>query len=400
MSRTRTGTVAVPNGRVHLTTPLTYQLRGDNSFLNDLLLVKRGDDEAVDRMRRHEKEMRDQLPMIERRGSSTQPEGVEFEYRAPDGSFPTGSTPGGGGSFTPPAWMVAMEGTYPRPQRIVADLVDPYPLPDGVSSINVPVLTTGTSTGQQTPNTPVSDTDVTDTASSSPVVQIAGQEDIPMQMLEQSPRGSWEATLLRDLWADYDAKLERQMLLGTGGQPPVGQMLGVLNVANTNSITYTDGSPTGTAMYPKFGQSFGIVSDTRKLQPEGWLMRGNRFGWLATSEDQSSRPLEVPMSAASLVMDPSKPTPVGSLVGLPVFCDEQLPSTNGTAQNQDVIIGFRWSDYLAWEGRPKISVHTQVLSGTLQARVQYRRYAAGIFGRYPSGIVTISGTGMVVPTYS
>jgi HK97 family phage major capsid protein len=385
------------NGRggvdVRVREPLTYRLDQESpSYFLDLANASREDAESLDRIRRHEREMADELPKLERRGSSTQPEGTTFEYRAPN------LTLGQGGYGTPPLWAVQLEGTYPRPERIVADLADPLPLPDGVSSINVPVLTTGTSTGQQTPNQPTAGADITDTAASSPVVTLAGRADLPLQMLEQSPRGVYDRVLFADLMSDYDSKLEYMLINGTGGTAPTGQILGLLNVSGTNSVTYTSASPTGTGLFPSFGSAFGVVSDTRKLRPEGWVMRGNRYGWLATSEDQNNRPLDVPASAHSLIVDPTKPTPIGALVGLPIFCDEELPTTLGTAGNQDVIVGFRWSDLFLWESEPRLNIFTQVLSGTLEARVSYRRYAAAILGRYPTGTVTIGGTGLVVPS--
>lgn len=387
----------IPNGRLKITTPLTYRFNG-GSFFTDLLAASRSDTGALERLDRHEREMRDQLPQLEVRGSAGQPEGVSFEYRAPNGSFPTGSTTGQGGSFTPPLWMVEAEATYPRPERVVADLIDPMPLPAGVSSVNVPILTTGTSTGAMAPNQPTPDTDVTDSATTSPVQLIAGREDVPLQMLEQSPQGAWELTLLKDLWSDYDAKLEGLLLNGTGGTAPFGQILGLLNVSGINSVTYTNATPSGTGMYSSFGEAFAQVSDNRRIRPEGFLMRGRRFGWLACSEDQASRPLDTPASAHSLIVDPSKPTPVGSLVGLPVFTDEEIPTTFGAGGDQDTVIAFRWSDCLGWESAPTVNVFTQAVSGNLMARVQYRRYAAAILGRYPTGIAAISGTGMVVPS--
>ena len=386
------------NGHVKITEPLTYRQRGDHSMFTDLLLRHRGSDEAKARLERHEKEMRDQLPTIERRGSSTQPEGVTFEreYRAPSGSFPSGTTPGGGGAATPPLWAVELEGVYPRPQRVIADLANPMPLPAGVSSVNVPILTTGTSTSQQTPNQPVSATDVTDTAGTSPVVTIAGQCDVPIQMIEQSPRGVWETTLLRDLWADFDAKFERMLINGTGGSAPTGQILGCLNVSGIGSVTYTDSSPTGPELFTKLGPAFASVSNNRKIRPEAWAMTGSRFAWLSTSEDSSSRPLEVPAAAQRLVDDPTMPTPVGSLVGLPIFTNEELPTTQGTGANQDLIMAFRWSDFLVWESEPTLNVFTQTISGDLMARVQFRCYVAAIMNRYPSGMSTITGSGLAV----
>ena len=257
----------VANGRAttSIKSPLTYQLRGDHSFFTDLLRVSQRNEDAVERMHRHQREMADQR--LERRGASGQPEGVEF--RAPNASVPPNSTTaGGGGSFAPPLWVVELEATAPRPERIVSDLIDPYPLPDGIGSINVPLLTTGTATAQEQPNAPVASQDIADAAASCPVVQIAGQADVPIQMLEQSPKGSWEATLLRDLQADYDAKLEAKVISGAGGTGPTGTILGLTNVGGTNSIAYTDADPTGTAMYPSFGKAFGVVSDTRKIRPK------------------------------------------------------------------------------------------------------------------------------------
>lgn len=388
---------ALPNGRVTITSPLTYQPNGENSFFRDCLNASRGNGDAKARLRRHEREMRDQMPTVERRGQIGQPDEVQFEYetRAPSGSFPSGSTPGGGGAATPPLWAVGMTGVYQRPQRVIADLVDPYPLPAGVSSINVPILTTGTTTGQQTPNQPVVDTDVTDSLGGSPVVQIAGQADVPLQMVEQSPANTWETTLLRDLMADYDAKFEAMLLNGTGGTPPVGSILGALNVSGIGSVTFN--STGGPALFSKFGQAFGTVSNARKIRPEGWLMTGARYAWMATAEDSSSRPLEVPTSAIPLVTNATKPTPVAAMVGLPVFTNEALPINQGAGANQDIVLAFRWSDMLAWESDPTMNVFTQTLAGELMARVQFRCYAAAILNRYPTGLATITGSGLVAP---
>jgi HK97 family phage major capsid protein len=371
---------------------LTYTPHTEHRYFVDLLGADRGKSDAAERLERHEREMRAELPQIERRGSSTHPEGTTFEYRTPSGAQ------GAGGYATPPAWLVELEGVYERPERVISDLAGSYRLPKGVGSVNIPILTTGTSTRVQVPTTAVSATDVTDAAGTSPVVTIIGQEDIPLQMFEQSPKGAWEQVLFRDLQADFDWKLEAQLINGIGGSGITAQILGLTNVTGINSITYADSTPTGSELFPNLGTAFGSVSDNRKVRPQGWLMRGGRYSWLATSEDASSRPLEVPLSAQPLTEDVNKPTPIGSLVGLPVFTNEALPTNLGTGANQDQIIAFRWSDFYVWESDPVMHVFTQTLSGELMARVQYRKFAAAILNRYPTGIATISGTGMVVPT--
>ena len=68
----------------------------------------------------------------------------------------------------PPLWLVEKFATYPRPDRVLANaiaatggLIKIAQRP-GFNSVNVPRLTTGTSTAIETPGSPVSDTDVTD----------------------------------------------------------------------------------------------------------------------------------------------------------------------------------------------------------------------------------------------
>ena len=48
------------------------------------------------------------------------------------------------------------------------------------------------------------------------------------------------------------------------------------------------------------------------------------------------------------------------------------------------------------EGTPRTMVGVEVLSGTLQARLQLRNFVAFIGGRYPTGISVLTGAGMVV----
>jgi HK97 family phage major capsid protein len=79
----------------------------------------------------------------------------------------------------------------------------------------------------------VSRTDVVTTSVSATVNTIAGQEDISLQLLEQSPI-SMDGVLFEDLSRDYDQRLDLQVIGGTGTN---GQHLGVLKVVGATTNT-------------------------------------------------------------------------------------------------------------------------------------------------------------------
>ena len=341
---------------------------GSYSYFGDLLLAdfredRYGKTAARERLLRHERE-------------------VQVETRAVNATY-----------ADPPLWLVEKFATYPRPDRVLANaiaatggLIKIAQRP-GFNSVNVPRLWTGTSTAIETPGSPVSDTDVTDaqavTAATGPaaatssagtsgglanststgdprdpttasrVVVIAGQEDIPLQLIEQSGPGlaHMDQVLYRDLTADYDAKLETQLINGTGGTGPFAQLTGLLNVTGTNTVTYTDSTPTATEMFTYLGQAIAAIGKNRKRPPRLWLMTTSRFAWLGSSEDQQQRPLMITdadgsgnfnLLAVKATQDDALPTGLSG-----------NPGSFTTPGTQDVIIACRPEDMLVWEVGPK-----------------------------------------------
>jgi HK97 family phage major capsid protein len=377
--------------------PLTYRSAaegGEFSFFRDAWQVRMGDTAAGARLERHQREAEVEMRAMRTKREGEQRErgdsiGVEYETRATPSR-----TIGQGGNFSPPIYLVSMFAEAPRPDRVLADLVTGLTLPTGVQSVNIPrVLTPGTEASTVADAAAVADHDFTDALASSEVVTIAGNADVALQLLEQSGPGTahLDQVLFTDLTSAYDAQLESQLTNGKG----IGkELLGVLNVEGHNEIAYTSGSPTGVGIFKPLGETFGSVSNTRKLRAEVWLMRGGRWAWLATSEDEQKRPLAPPID----VQSPTAPFgPVGTLLGnTGVHLSESLPSTLGAGGNQDVIIATRPSDMFLWESEPYMSVFSEVLSGTMEARIQLRGYAAFIPHRFPQSIAVLGGTGMVV----
>jgi HK97 family phage major capsid protein len=194
--------------------------------------------------------------------------------------------------------------------------------------------------------------------------------------------------------ARYGYKLELQLINGIGSATPQGsgnnQLLGILNntqIPAANIISYT-GATTATTMYSYLGQAVAAIGNNRLLPPECWMMRTNRVGWLATSEDTQNRPL--------IISDNNNATGEFDLATFEVHHNNAIPITLGTTANQDVIIACRPSDWLILESERRTNVYTEVISGVLSARIQMRRYASALL-REPTSVAYITGSGMSRP---
>ena len=344
---------------------------------------------ASDRLRRHAEEMR----VLNREREERAWRGIrsgELEYRVEPNR-----TDGEGGYFTVPAWLNQYFATAKRPARMLGSLIPAtFELPSGISSVNLPIVSTGTDVQPVADIAGVPTADITDTAGSSTVVTLSGQVDTSLQALEQSPAGApLDWALFKDMTEAADADLETQLLTGLGTS--YNQLLGVTNVSGITSVTYTDGSPTGGEMYPTLGKTAAQLADARFLPPEAWLMRTARWMWLLTSEDTSGLPFGV-FGPGYLGSDDQTPDPIGGLLGLPVFLDEAIPATLGTAANQDEIICLRPSDLVLLEGQPQTNIYREPLSGNLGVRIQMHVRVAAITNRYAPGIAVLGGSGFVV----
>src|SRR6185312_4184666 len=229
----RSGQVAIALGQ-HVevkSEPLTYnKFRSTHeniSYFRDLWLMKQhGDVEATKRLQAHAAEMDVEMPArAQRRARNAEREVrnvIGWDVASP---FETRTNPnrtdGTGGYLVPPVWMMDELIPILRAGRTVADQVRGMPLPDGTDSINIPKLSTGTTAAVQTADAAaVSSTDFTDTSVSAGVKTIAGQQDVSIQLVEQSPL-SLDNILFADLVADYNKKLDAQVI---GGSNASGQV--------------------------------------------------------------------------------------------------------------------------------------------------------------------------------
>jgi HK97 family phage major capsid protein len=292
-----------------------------------------------------------------------------------------------------------------RAGRPFANLVNMQPLPPGTDSLNIPKITTGTATAIQTAdNAAVQETDIVDTFVTAPVKTIAGQQDIAIQLLDQSPI-AFDQLIFRDLMADYATKLNVQVLSGSNAS---GQVQGTLGTTGINAVTYTDATPTVAELYAKLADAVQQIHTGRFLPPTVIVMHPRRWGWFLAALDANQRPLVVPnasnpFNAMGVQEGVVSQQVVGTIMGLPVVTDPSIPITYASgvpgAGTEDVIVVMRADDLVLYESPIKTRVLPDVGSGTLTVRLQVFGYVAFTAARLPKAISLIAGTGLLAPVF-
>ncbi len=360
--------------------PRTYSPTGEHGYFKDLAeATLRGDLESRQRLERHAQEV------------ATEP-----EYR--DLTRVDGA---GAGYFVPPVWLMSQYVALARAGRVTANLVRSSPLPAGTDSINIPKVSTGTATAIQTAdNSALQETDLVDTSISAGVKTIAGQQDVSLQALEQSPV-NFDEIIFADLVADLNTKINLQVLSGSNSS---GQVQGLLGQSGIGSVVYTDASPTVPELYSKLADAVQRVNTGRFLPPDSMVMHPRRWAWFLVALDTQNRPLVVPdasgpTNAVGNMNVPATEGYVGKIMGLNTYVDPGLPITNGAGTNEDVIVVMRSQDLLLFESNIKTRVLPDVGSGTLTVRLQTYAYIGFTAARYPASISVVSGSGLSAPVF-
>jgi HK97 family phage major capsid protein len=335
------------------------------------------------------------------------------------------TTDGTGGEFVPPLWLVAQYIPYMRPGRVFANRVRSFPLPPGTDTINLPKITTGSLTGiQSSQGGAVTSQDMVTGSVSATVNTIAGQEDISLQLLEQSPI-SMDGVVFEDLSRDYDLQLDKQVTYGSGAS---GQHKGVLTLTgattNTDRAKASEISSTATNLVDatasnssQFKNVVNGVNQVETLRFESptaiWVhpRRANYWGAFPSATD--GRPVYIaaryaPQNAVGL-NEPGVPQGVaGEMYGLPVVKDaNMLAVANGfsagllvqTGSTQDPVVVVKEDDLYLWEGALRLRALPEILSGTLQIRFQLYAYSAFMPDRFPASVSMIAGSGYAAPSF-
>jgi HK97 family phage major capsid protein len=361
---------------------LTYTKGNGRSYLRDLVRSNpafglQGADEARERLQRHSTDI-----------------STSAEFRD------INRTDGTGGYAVPPLWVMQGYVDLARAGRATANLVTNMELPAGTDSINIPKMTGGTTTAIQTAdNAAVAEQDITDTSITAGVKTIAGQEDLAIQLIDQSPI-NFDEVVFRDLVADYATKVDLQVLSGTDAG---NQVKGILNATGTETVTLTGTASTAGDFYKKVADAIQRVHTLRFRSPSVIVMHPRRWAWLLAAVDTTGRPLVVPSGPGQNQIATfgavASQQVVGELQGLPVVTDPNVPTNVGAGTNEDVVLIMKADDLYLWESSIRTRVLPDVGSGNLTVRLQVYGYLAFTAERYPKSISKVTGTGLVSPVF-
>jgi HK97 family phage major capsid protein len=352
------------------------------SFFRDTYLASKGDVEARERLVRNNKAVSVERAERARAGKA--------EARA------ISTTNGGGGEFVPPLWLEDDWIAYLRPGRVTADKCHKQALPAGTDIINIPKVNTGTAVAQQTTqNTGIQQTDLTTTSVQSAVITLAGGQTVSMQLVEQSPLNIDEM-VLSDLAKDYNRQFGAYVIAQIAAAGTA--------VAWTQATPSFIGAAGSGAYYNTQNKAVSQLQTAIFEAPNAVLMHPRRWAWILTQLDGQSRPLVVPeagglFNAVGGQASLEAQGYVGSIGGLPVFLDPNLPINLGAGTNQDEIFVAKMDEVWLWEGSFRAEAFAQTYAQNLSLFVRLYNYVSVQAGRYPGAVQVITGTGAVTPTF-
>jgi HK97 family phage major capsid protein len=304
-----------------------------------------------------------------------------------------------------PDWIVEDWIALARAGRVTADLLNKQPLPLGVSSLNLPKVSGGSSTAVQvTQNNQISSTDMQTTSVSSGITTISGQQIVSLQLVAQSGI-PFDEIILGDLAADFSRALDLQVITGSGA---AGQLRGLENGASVGSTTFTSASPAlvsataANSFYNKIISAANALNTTRYLPATHVVMHPQRWSWCLEALDGNLRPIVLTNGAGfnnvAISAEPTAEGAAGVLANLPVYTDNNVPVNKGAGTNQDEVFVIRAPDVFLFEGELALESFDSTYAN--QNSLLYRAvgYAGMIPDRYSASVNIISGTGLITPS--
>lgn len=305
-----------------------------------------------------------------------------------------------GGEFAPPLWLVSEYVKLARASRVAIDLFDVQPLPSGISSINLPKVSTGTSVAVHTENGAISNTDMVTTSIATDITTVAGAQTVSQQLLDQSAT-PFDRVVLEDLAGAHAVELNRQAHAGNG----TTELRGLTNAAGKVSVAYTDASPTGGEFVKKVASAMSTVHANRFLPADAIIMHPRRWAWLTSELDSTGRPLAGvrPDAEFNPLASGTPNTPLGragTILGIPTYLDATIPVNLGAGTNEDTVYVIHRNDIKTWESGVRAEAFRETFADTLSVYFRLYSYVAQIPDRYGNAVVQIGGTGLITPTFA
>lgn len=300
----------------------------------------------------------------------------------------------------PPQYLLDQFAPVARAGRPFLNSLNSMPLPpEGVSFV-VPRGTTGSAAAMTAEAAGFNEQDMANTDLTLTVNLVSAQQDVSRTLFMRGG-AVVDSIIFPDLLQALAVAGNVSALNGNGTAP---QHRGVLNVAGISAVAYTDATPTVPEAWPKVSDAIQRINSLRFVPASVVYMHPRRWAWITAALDNSQRPMfefstVPPNSVVGLGVAAEYGQVVGRLQGLPVITDASIPTTLGGG-TEDIIIVARSQDFVFWED----NVMTFSFEQTLTTAPGQVRLAAGQFqlfsaGRYPTGISTIGGTGLIAPTF-
>jgi HK97 family phage major capsid protein len=346
---------------------LTYRPDTPTSFFRDLRDANRGDQRAYERLERNNREW----DTIQQRAGVNQ-------------------TLTSGGEFSYPVWLAEYAPKL-RAGRAITDAIGTEPLPPGTNSINLPSITTASSTAVQTDGGAVSNTDLVTASITAAVQTIAGRTVTSQQILDLSSIGL-DRVIFEDLTMSLNQSLDVAVINGN-----VANAKGILNVTGINNPTYVDASPTLAEAYPSIFQSKSLIESLGFDSPHFLGLHPSVWNNFLAGLDTATRPLALSTDMAAFNalagFDWAAQGLVGNLAGIPVVCDANIPKTLGGG-TETAFISVNRRGFDVYEGVPRFKVADQTSITTLQVQfVAFNYYA--VMSRQPKLLAKVTGTGTI-----
>lgn len=386
---------------------LVYSPQSGFSFFADAYRFQySADPGARERLERHGRQNVDLIRAAASRESDRRRREFEERYQIEAPEMPYQFRDVGTGAFaglTVPQYLIDLFAPLARAGApLLQGIARKLPLPESGMTLNISRITTGTAVAAQAAeNDAVQETNIDDTLLTINVRTYAGMQDVSRQAIERSEMV--DTVVFQDLISDYFTKIDSAIINADG---TLGTHLGIRSTSGIVAVTYTDASPTLPELYPKVADAIQQIATSRFAPATTVVMHPRRWGWATAALDSSNRPLVVPnaqgpYNALAVGDAPEYGAVVGTMQGLPVITDANLPTNLGAGTNEDLILVERMPDLLYWQegdGAPR-QFRFEQSNAPQSIRLAVWGYSAFAAGRYPAANATIGGTGLVTPTF-
>jgi hypothetical protein len=411
-------------------------LVGTNRELRAVTQLPNGETwtQADERLKRHGKQMDEIAPAKEARAqreAERQIEEAEGEFRGSMGlerralevnpfqkhgieqRVAPSRAPGAGGEMSPPLWLVEDDYIkYLRAKRVITPQLRNIPMPPGTDVVKVPRIKLGTEVAPQlADNAGVASRDIETESIEAPFKTVAGQEDVALQLIEQSPGQVFEKVVQEDLLAAFDLVVEENVSFGTGANYTTlnaGTIRGLFPGTNWGA----EARESTTALSPQvllagMGANWSALSrkryDTSNVQHFINPSVAAYLAYASETEAEKGRQLlnasdfqtfnvSAEMGAQTDAEGFFARTPLGPniyhTVNIPARSNKAATALEGTAYSYCATV--KTDDCWFFESDLRARVLPEVVSGTLQIRYQVYAYI-GMLVRYGASLQFAGG---------